>query len=885
MISLCWLLCQCWGAAVEPNGPTSPMVPVLRYEFSAKDDIDLDGDPDDWVRRKGTGFPRYVGIGIDTTVGHSDRASLRIKANGGAAALYSPPMRVDGLHTYYLEAWVKADGLKNDAALISVSFLNHRSERIERRLSVPVLDTRGEWKQVRVGPMTPDPNVWFVVLGCHLAPDAGDVRDIKASVWFDDLLLGKMPRLDLDRSFTTHFLSAASPLRLTSRVSGLDSHHSYTLEYLLRDAVGAVLAQSTHELEADPEMTDEAAVPPSAPRVVEWNLDQQVSGFYQVEAILRRDDRVVAHQQTTVAVVQLVATGRTSGEFGWSLTNELPEAQRAELPMVAVQAGINWVKYPLWQVARIDAPQEAGQVATMFDRLAAIGVRSVGVLSEPPVVIRSKFARNWQGVSEVFTLPSDFWRSSLEPVIARFSSNVHDWQLGADTDTSFRGLTTLPATVSSVRQEIQRISMIARVGIPWHSNEPIPSGTPVAFVAMPNTVYDTATTASGNKSPVRRKGTWETIRLSELPGDDVTTRAAALARALIAAKVRQAPAIFATDIFHPKSGLLESNGAPAELFLAWRTATLAMQNAEYIGAFVLPKGTTNAVFVRDGKAIVAVWNDTEVSESLYFGDQPFVLDLWGRQIALPTDAKTGEQTVDIGPLPVFICGGLESVARWRISAQYETGRMKSEYGDHQDAIVGSNTFPQGVSGSVSLVLPHEWESDSREWPLNLASGEAYRLPFYIKLPSNARLGDQMTFLDFNLVSDRPRRFRVYLPYQVGTGDIKVDVVERVLPDGSLEVEQIVTNLTSPAETLDFRCTLYVPGERRQRLTITKLGQGEDHKFYRLSKADRLRGESLTLRLEQLGGRRIINYQWKVNAVATELKPAQDKPPAAALRSR
>ncbi len=869
MISLCWLLCQCWGAAVEPETIASPMVPVLRYEFSAKDDIDLDGDPDDWVRRKGAGFPRYVGIGIDNTVGRSDRSSLCFKANGGAAAIYSPPARVDGLHTYYLEGWAKAEGLKHDAAILSISLLNHRRERIERRLSPPVLDTHGEWVRVRIGPLTPDANVHFAVLGCHLAPGAGDVRDIKAQVWFDELVLGRMPRLELNRSFFTTFLKTDAPLSLSSQVSGLDAGHQYTLDYFLRDAHSTVLASSVNALEADTPLPEDAAPSSlSAPQTVEWNLGKQPPGFYQVEAVLRRDEYVVAQQQTTVAIVELVNKdkARTSGEFGWSFTQELPQAQREELPHVAIQAGINWVKYPLWQVARMDVPQEAGEVAMMFDRLASVGVRSVGVLSEPPPAIRVKFARDWQGVSEVFTLPRDFWKSSLEPVIARFSSNVHDWQLGGDNDTSFRGLATLPTTVGTVRQEIQRISMIARVGIPWNAKDAVPPTVPVSFLSLTRGA-DTEANGDSGKAVTRRMPAWETIRLADLPDKDISTRASALAQALINAKVRKAPAIFATDIFHPRSGLLQPNGAPAELFLAWRTATLALQNSEYIGSFILPKGTPNAVFAREGEAIVAIWNDTPVSESLYFGDQPYTLDLWGQRTPLRIDAKTGEQIVDAGPLPTFIRGGLEAVARWRIAAQFEQGRMKSEYGDHRDSIIGTNTFPQGVSGKMTLTLPNEWEADVREWPIQIAAGEAFRLPVYIKLPQNARLGSQMTILDFDIVSDRPRRFRVYRPYHVGTDDVTIQVVENELPDGGLEIEQIVVNRTSPPEVLDFRCTLFVPGDRRQKLIVTKLGQGEDHKFYRLPNTERLKGKTLWLRLEQDGGRRILNYQWTIGGSA------------------
>jgi hypothetical protein len=109
----------------------------------------------------------------------------------------------------------------------------------------------------------------------------------------------------------------------------------------------------------------------------------------------------------------------------------------------------------------------------------------------------------------------------------------------------------------------------------------------------------------------------------------------------------------------------------------------------------------------------------------------------------------------------------------------------------------------------------------------------------------------------------------------------IEIIDRLLADGGLEIEQIVTNRTTPAEVLDFRCTLYVPGERRQRLNITKLGNGEDRKFYRMPSAERLRGETLTLRLEQLGGRRIINYQWAVNPKPAE--PAKTTTPGFSSR--
>jgi hypothetical protein len=93
--------------------------------------------------------------------------------------------------------------------------------------------------------------------------------------------------------------------------------------------------------------------------------------------------------------------------------------------------------------------------------------------------------------------------------------------------------------------------------------------------------------------------------------------------------------------------------------------------------------------------------------------------------------------------------------------------------------------------------------------------------------------------------------------------VSLQVIDRRLPDGRLEIEQIVRNATSPVEVLDFRCSLMVPGSRRQKVQITKLGLGEDHKLYYLPNADEFRGKDLRLKLEQEGGGRIMNHKWTI----------------------
>ncbi|MCQ6468580.1 hypothetical protein NPN14_25470, partial [Vibrio parahaemolyticus] len=72
---------------------------------------------------------------LDETTAHAGRNSLRVRINGARLTYYSPitqAARVDPDFNYVFRGFVRTDRLKNDAALYSVSFLNHRKERLQQ---------------------------------------------------------------------------------------------------------------------------------------------------------------------------------------------------------------------------------------------------------------------------------------------------------------------------------------------------------------------------------------------------------------------------------------------------------------------------------------------------------------------------------------------------------------------------------------------------------------------------------------------------------------------------------------------------------------------------------------------------------------------------------
>lgn len=843
-------------------------LPILSYSFETKQDLDFDDLPDDWSRRKGPGYPQYVEVSIDRNQGRSGQQSLHIGVNGGHATIYSPPEKIDSDHAYVFRGFIKTQKLRHDAALISISFLDHKRQRVQQFVSRPVTGTHKGWVEVALGPMTPKPNVRFIVIGCHVAHN--NQKDISGDIWFDDLWVGSLPQLDILNNYHRHFVDHSAEIRVSSRISGLNPQNKYRLDLELVDSMDQKVADSSLELMTNPE--DVKGVANS--RLLDgnnhtevWRLHPMEYGFYEVRSKLVRDKKSILAKKTSFAVIDLV-TPRSQGEFGWTISQENNQLPINELPDIAAQAGINWIKFPLWNVMASEDTQRPSRVAEMLDAFSNRSITPIGLLNHPPKELRSQFAKDWQGVSGIFTMPASFWSPSLEEVFARYTSLVNYWQLGGDDDKSFIGMRNLNNTLKNVKSQLDLIGRDTHVGIHWDWKTPLPKNTmPNSFLSINN---DQRLSASELRSVLQKTDVspgasprWITI--TPLPKENYLPeeRGIDLAKRMVTAKYMGADGIFADSIFDEQHGLLNQNGSPTLLFLPWRTVALALQGAKYQGAFNMPQKSTNHVFTRDDEAIIFAWNDEPTEEILYLGEDVYATDVWGRRIDLERDPETRRHKLSVGPAPVIVRKCNKQIAYWRLAAQFEKGKSKSEYGGHADALIGKNTFSQSVRGKAVFNVPKGWEVEPQEWEFNTGTGEEYRLETFMTLPSNASLGKKDVSIDFEIFAERKYSIRVNRPYHVGLGDIVVNVIDKKIEGNVLEVEQIIVNNTSPLETLQFRCSLFIPSMKRMQRFITELKNGQDRKLYYIPNADSLKGKELWIRAEQVNGRRILNYRWIV----------------------
>jgi hypothetical protein len=324
---------------------------------------------------------------------------------------------------------------------------------------------------------------------------------------------------------------------------------------------------------------------------------------------------------------------------------------------------------------------------------------------------------------------------------------------------------------------------------------------------------------------------------------------------------------------------MRSSGMPGELLLPWRTTAAMLGGAEYIGRMRLPAGSENEIFRRhDGQVVMVVWNRAAVEETLYLGENVKQFDIYGR--STPLAVVGSEQTLHVGPTPSFVLGLHDAITRGRMAVEFEKRQVPSIFAKpHRNGLHFRNFFPQGVGGSMKVnVLPsrraedgtndqaagepgfmlERWTIEPPQTTFQLAADAEMKFPFEIEL-RNARFGKQPVRIDFRVEADKTYEFSVYRELEVGTEDLTLEVLTHLDKDGTLIVEQLMTN--SAEQLADFKCFLRARGHRRQRMQVYRLGKEIDRKVYRFGNGRALLGKEMLLELEELNGPRELRYRF------------------------
>ncbi len=853
--------------AADPHAPIDARPPgaVLIYtcNFETANDINYDQWPDRWTRRRGLGYPHYLKIEIRPEQTATGEQALHVDLNGGAAAAMSPHVAASEKYGYWLEGRLRTARLVHDEAFLSLTFLDAQQSVVQRYFSERIGQSDG-WQNVRIGPVGPNrDDVRWVVIGVHVEPTGADA-DLRGLAVFDDLWLGRVPRLRVNTTAKHNLYTDVKSVRIEGTLTGSTSE-VVGVTFELFDALGRQLLFENQELTLQPnsdtttDADQEAVQKQEFEGEFQWQPRIRWPGYYLVRTTIVGPDGPAHTNELPLVVVEPQAMSRR-GPFGWSMPRGAGEIPDVDVPDLLAQVGISRLKYPLWFSE--DRSEEVEGLIRLVENITNRQIEVIGLLNNPPQAIRSQFG-NTTGhlvATDIFGRGPELWYPSLEPVMTRFLMRTRMWQLGNDRDWSFVEHPEAALRVANVKRQLDVIGQDLRIGLPWRWDEQFPSEAepPWRFMALssdPPLSKDELRTylLSGDPTPVER---WVSIEPLGKSRYSTLTRVKDLVERMVAAKIGGAEGIFILDPFDPEHGLLERDGTPGELLLPWRTTALLLSDATHAGQVRLPDGATNEVFLRDTEALMVVSHPVPHQETLALGPGAHQVDVWGRSSKLVNSGA--KQTIEIDRLPSFVVGIDAAVTRWRQTTRFREDYIPTIFGRTlSNALLVTNTFGQGASGRLTIVPPPEWRLQQATFEVELPMAGEIEIPFEVTLPLNANSGAQQLEIRFDMLADRRYQFSVYPTLSVGNGDVTIELSSYLDANGELVVQQRAVNRVETPITL--KCHLFAQGRLPLRTQIVELSNGSDVQVYRIKNGQELIGDKLSLRAQEIDGPRLLHY--------------------------
>lgn len=908
LIAMASIVPSARAASDEPNADA---ITVFRCGFQQDWDQNYDHWPDRWERKVGVEYPHYVDIEIHDDDTAPNGRCLRIALDGASAEIASPPIPVSPLFGYVLEAQVKAIDLRFASTTVTLDLCD-KSGAVLQTAQGLLGSTSDGWQTIRV-PVEPN----------HSAIDHAIVRlrvlrgakpDLDGRVMLANVWIARRPQIKISTNSPCNVYYGPGDVLVKCELSGITEQHP-AIHFELRDAAQHKLQESTSRLtgklivESSPTLAQlgSSATPSGYEAFAQWRPKLPAPGLYCV---------VVKMVGSTIPGINAGAEpefdSRTiwlallppldvplSGDFGWSLGARENPLSLAELARLLPQAGVSWVKLPLW--FEPSDTERANELIRFVELLGASKVEVVGVIDQSFTSAKidglTEQSNGQLSIADLFALDPSFWSPVLDPIMTRLALRVRWWQLGRDDDTSFVGLPSLNNHIRDLRSRLFRFGQEVKLGLAWDWKAASQMTGEVAWDFEQLSTDVGTDEAAEHKFLAQAKSNsalrWVLVRPPRTKADSLKSQqsieslASEFVHRLVAVKESGVDGIFLANPFNDALGVMRSDGTPGLLLLPWRTTSIMLGGSRYLGQMELPAGSKNRIFVRpDGQVVMVVWNPNPCEETLFLGENIRQYDLWGTEIR--AKASPDEQTIKVSQSPSFVLGLHEPIARWRMSLAFKQKQVPSIFSvPHGNSLAFENFFPQGVGGTYSIVVPQtpnrqsqpsahsfsgfvpdRWIIEPPRGSFRLAPGEKSEIPFEIRL-KNAMFGQQPIRIDFTVEAEKPYHFSVYRHLEVGTDELNLKINTHIDRGGALIVEQL---MSSHAERLaDFKCNLYAKGHRRQRAQVFRLGSKLDRKLYRFANGEELLGAELLLEIEEQNGPRVIKYRF----IATDNPTSND----------
>ncbi|HNQ22410.1 MAG TPA: hypothetical protein PKK06_04885 [Phycisphaerae bacterium] len=879
---------------------------VHRFDFDERAAGNLEDIPMYWEPLRAGSFPRFAGGAFDESVGRTSPPSFHLESAGRNVAFHytGPATRVRSNSQYRIVGYILPDRLNSARACLSAHYLDAARNPIPgttaRSAFVGPLDgganassgagTRGaavavpaegvpadgaaptsaDWVEVEmnlppapVGAYTIGVAAWVLQESTwNGAPPARHHiarSDVAGGAWFDDITVHALPRVELTSSSRGNVLTGDGPAELIVTVADQEGS---TLSGVLtvRSVAGETMAQL-----AVPVLTQDEDVPLRVP------VAGYGPGIYTARLEVREGAVVIAQTQLTVAVVAPLAEGQGSiaRPFGVVVDAGQRTDPAVELSLLR-QQGARSAKLPVWSGLAQPPPTPAADRAAerLVQELVRDNFALVGVFAGPPREMLEHDGAYPRSLLELLTEDRAIWRDHLAAAVAPNAGTFRAWQLGPDGGGTLAGDARVAAALDALRGAMREFLTAPLLVAPGSAlREPEAQKLPAQHVTL------TLQPAVGWAWLRPRVEAWRRLgyeQVSVYVEPLATGRYARLPRLaqwvqrLVAARHAGADTVYVPQTWHVLASVRGDVVEPTEEYVLFQTVATMLADAAPGPSLRVTDGVEAMAFYNGDRAVLALWDTQAPPEgrvhAIQLGRATRQVDAWGRSTPLE-QTDDGRQLVRLSLVPVFV----DQVERWLVDFQASVTLTPDalEYGREPEGQKFSFASPagQGVSGSVRLTVPRDWEVQPANFTFQLSGQRLYELPLRLRPPHSEGAGVKQVVAQMTL-SPSGYYLEVPLPVTLGLADVEVAGLP-IIEGDNLILRHIVTNRSS--RPLSFRGSASVPGRERQYRPFTNLPPGERQTVeYRFLGGAELAGRSVRLVLREVAdGPRMHNLELQV----------------------
>ncbi|MEL7472533.1 MAG: hypothetical protein AAGK04_04385 [Planctomycetota bacterium] len=862
----------------RPARPSTAHRVVRTFDF---DHPDLNpGDvPIGWVRaqdadgvRDRPGFPLWNLARLDTQHAQSPPGSILLDISGQSASLRLLPgvIPVFPGADYLIVAKVRTEDLEDARARLVARFLDATGEPIaESETSSPLVRSPGRWSTLRLALVGAYENAADIQIDLELvqpsvyAPRSLDphrirAEDIDARVWFDDVVVSQLPRVEL---------STAAPANITT------ADEPPTIELSVRDLTGETLDAELHVTDDTGRHVDAWHGRLGRGNIREsWTPQLPGFGWYRADLIVSNEQGPIG--SASLDFVHIPARPETPTDAAGDRRRfMLMLGDRADhlidaAPEMLDRVGIAALAVPLW---RDDDDPE--RILAALERLAPVAEslarRAVDLDFELPLIphaLRRDLALEAGDIPALLARDRSTWSPYLDPFLDRFGQLSARWRLGAAEPLGGApiAVTGLGERIATARDALARLVPGPRVRIPWPSEIALPpefasiESTSVAIHLPSDLDADAiaplvATLADSGLRASDENGPSIDMVLAPPDLDDTAPRDAAVAftRLTLAfwrslATGRQAehrrlaiaapwtPTLARRPQIMPRPEL----AALANLSdrLNGRVFTTAFSPAPHVTAWLF-EPRPNAPLGHD--ALLVVWADHPTAKGVPVEFQlaardVHAFDIYANQTTLPlTTVGLNDRTIHrFTPTdePLFIEGVDPRIMRFAAGVRIRPTFFTVSQGAIRTELVVENPFEEPLAGQWTIVSPGGravGAARSRSWDIRPAAGSlsiAAGGSRTIQLSVAFSLLEHARKMPFIIEAELPTgRVRVHVPVEIGVPDVDVELSYRPAPgpDGPhLVVRARIANFRET--DLSLRGAAFAPGAPRQNAILPTL---------------------------------------------------------------